>query len=450
MRVLLLPHRYPPVGRGGVETWARNLANGLRKLGMHVSIATRDDRGVGMPFAIHEDRIDEMSVFWINHRHGDARSYRDTWADPRMGAALRSIIRTARPDVLHLAHPDGFGIEPLRIARDLGVPLVVTLHDAKWWCGRGQLVAPGGTICETANEERCLRCLEGQLSRGPLRAGLARVLPTSLRLRIASREDDAPPESRRTPGPAARRRWRARQAAMRTLLQGADAVLSPSVFLADKAIAHGCDRPITILSNGVELITTGDEWPEWPLKIGWFGVPSPTKGLHILLQAMRLLKPGSVTLELHGVTPDELVTLDPTAISPGVRAMGRYLSSEATARMASVHVVVVPSIWPENQPMVALEAQAARRPLLASRIGGLPELIRDGKDGWLVPAGEAQALADQLETLAAQPNAVRAAAEAIRSPTNVERFSRAHATHYARVTESVFPAFDRESTSPPQ
>lgn len=450
MRVLLLPHRYPPLGRGGVETWARNLALGLRDLGVQVAVASRDDRGIGMPFAVREDRVDEVPVYWIVHRHADARHHRDTWSDPRMGEALRSIVRAARPDVLHLAHPDGFGIEPLRIARDLGVPLVVTLHDAKWWCGRGQMVAPGGTVCERADEERCARCLGDQLDRGPVRAGLARIAPSSLRLRMAARDDQLAPEARRDPGALARRRWRVRRAALRTVLQGADAILSPSRFLAELATAHGCDRPITILSNGVAPGPAAMDWPKGPLKIGWFGVPSPTKGLAVLLRAVRLMEPGSFDLQLHGVTSDELIALDSAPLPPGVRAMGRYSSSDASTRMGAVHVVVLPSTWPENQPMVALEARAAGRPLLASRIGGLPELIRDGHDGWLVPAGDPQALASRLRRLAANPHEVCAAAEAIEPPQNIQDLARAYVLEYGKAAGHVFPSFDRESAPPAQ
>jgi glycosyltransferase involved in cell wall biosynthesis len=59
-------------------------------------------------------------------------------------------------------------------------------------------------------------------------------------------------------------------------------------------------------------------------------------------------------------------------------------------------VVALPSLWPENFPTVALEALQAGRPLIASRVGGLPELV--GEDnGALVPAGDAAALADALE-----------------------------------------------------
>ncbi|MCO4770349.1 MAG: glycosyltransferase, partial [Deltaproteobacteria bacterium] len=236
MRVLLLPHRYPPHGRGGVETWAAHLAAGLSERGVQVTVATRDDRDRPgrVPFSVREEHTTGgVPVFWIDHHHRDARTWRDTWADDRMEGALRSVFQAARPDVVHVGHPDGFGIAPLRLARELGVPLVVTLHDPKWFCGRGQMVPPGGGVCSRALEERCVRCLGGQLGRGPLRGALSRLAPRRLLSTAQVHGETRPIEGRPDPGSLARRRWRVRQAALLGMLTGADAVLSPSRHLAD-------------------------------------------------------------------------------------------------------------------------------------------------------------------------------------------------------------------------
>jgi glycosyltransferase involved in cell wall biosynthesis len=66
--------------------------------------------------------------------------------------------------------------------------------------------------------------------------------------------------------------------------------------------------------------------------------------------------------------------------------------------------------------MVATEAARARRPLLVSDRGGLPELVQDGLTGWVVAAGAAEAWAEQLALLAADPTRVRRAAEALPVP----------------------------------
>ena len=118
--------------------------------------------------------------------------------------------------------------------------------------------------------------------------------------------------------------------------------------------------------------------------------------------------------------------------------------------MTGVHVVVIPSTWPENQPMVALEARSAGRPLLASRIGGLPELVRDGIDGWLVAPADVASLASRIEQLANAPALVRAAASATTAPPDLAGLARAHVGLYRDTLPGAFPAFDRDTTAPAQ
>ncbi len=84
--------------------------------------------------------------------------------------------------------------------------------------------------------------------------------------------------------------------------------------------------------------------------------------------------------------------------------------------MAEIDLVAIPSLWDENHPMVACEASLARRPLLVSDRGGLPELVQDGLTGWVVGAGASEAWAEQLSLLAADPARVLRAQEALAAP----------------------------------
>jgi glycosyltransferase involved in cell wall biosynthesis len=64
--------------------------------------------------------------------------------------------------------------------------------------------------------------------------------------------------------------------------------------------------------------------------------------------------------------------------------------------LASARALVLGSIWPENAPLVILEARAAGCPVIAPAIGGIPELVEEGVDGWLYPAGDVAALAERM------------------------------------------------------
>ena len=81
---------------------------------------------------------------------------------------------------------------------------------------------------------------------------------------------------------------------------------------------------------------------------------------------------------------------------PGAIAAGYLRGSALRDQYQRASVVVVPSIWPEPCPTVALEAMACGRPVVGSRIGGIPDLVEDGHSGLLVEPGDPVSLADAL------------------------------------------------------
>jgi glycosyltransferase involved in cell wall biosynthesis len=131
----------------------------------------------------------------------------------------------------------------------------------------------------------------------------------------------------------------------------------------------------------------------------------PIKGHLVLLRALvraRAQVPG-VTLDLAGRGP-----LEP-ALKAYVRELGlgeavRFLGFVSPVQRAieDAAVVVVPSLG-EGFGMVALEAMERSRPVIASAVGGLPEIVADGDTGLVVPSGDAEALAEAIVALAGDP-----------------------------------------------
>jgi GT2 family glycosyltransferase len=122
------------------------------------------------------------------------------------------------------------------------------------------------------------------------------------------------------------------------------------------------------------------------------------------------LPAGTITIDLwgdpadyHGDTRyrDQLATwLD----RPGVRAHGRISHDHVAAALAEIDVLVLPSIWPENSPLVIREAFLAGVPAVAARIGGIPEAVTDGVNGLLFDPGSAADLGRALSRLLNEPD----------------------------------------------
>lgn len=426
MRVLLLAHRYAPHSVGGVEIQTAVLATALTHRGHDVGVLTMaPDVGADVsPFSVVQGPEQPVPVHRILHRLEWARSFRETWGDDRFRRPIGAVIDSFRPDVVHVGHPDGWGVIPFRCAGRKGIPTSATLHDSKWWCGRGQMVRPPGIRCDAVVEDRCARCLAGQLGRDPARATLARLAPRWIRGHAAQQDEDGAVDGRVDPGPVARARWRQRQRALARALIDAAVVSSPSEHYAALARASGIARSIEVIPNGLPPVPRPRREPGDRLRIGFFGNPHPSKGLAVLRTAFDSLPASAAELHVFGGA----------AISgPGIVAHGRYDPADAVALAAGVDVVALPSTWAENHPLVALEARAAGLPLLVADAGGLPELVRDGVDGWVVPAGNAEAWGERLALLAATPSRVQAAARASSEPPSADRMAEAYESAWGAV-----------------
>jgi glycosyltransferase involved in cell wall biosynthesis len=129
--------------------------------------------------------------------------------------------------------------------------------------------------------------------------------------------------------------------------------------------------------------------------------------VEVLLKALTLLPPRSGGPDLWIVGDGEhRGALEAVAANLGlgarVRFLGRRPAGEIRWALQRTHALVVPSIY-EGMPLVVLEAMAAGRPVVASAVSGIPEVVRDGETGWLVPPEDPAALASALAALAADP-----------------------------------------------
>jgi glycosyltransferase involved in cell wall biosynthesis len=123
----------------------------------------------------------------------------------------------------------------------------------------------------------------------------------------------------------------------------------------------------------------------------YLGRLSPEKGIVTLLRAWNGLE---VPLRIVGDGPLRQVVEN--SAEPTIVALGRRTPAEVVGEIAQAAFLVVPSIWPENFPMVIVEAFSQGLPVIASRIGSLAEIIKDGRTGLLCQPGEAEDLATKV------------------------------------------------------
>ncbi len=179
----------------------------------------------------------------------------------------------------------------------------------------------------------------------------------------------------------------------------------------------------------------------------YVGRLTPIKGVETLLEAVALLTgdgasrdPGLKLLAVGGDTDEpqngHLVRLRQRAAGLGLRDAVRFLGAQPQERLrlyyAAAQMTVIPSYY-ESFGMVALEAMACGKPVIASRVGGLTTTVQDGATGYLVPEGNPRALAERIAALLADP--------ALQARLGREAVRRALQYRWSYVAESVLRLF---------
>lgn len=167
--------------------------------------------------------------------------------------------------------------------------------------------------------------------------------------------------------------------------------------------------------------------------IGMVGRITEAKGHHVLLSALAKLDscPEIQTICVGGPAPGNsedvsyLRSLRSLALERGLDGSVQWAGHQADPHpyYEAIDVLVVPSVGEEGMPLVILEAFQRSIPVVASRVGGIPELIKDGVNGMLVPPGSPEELAKALEGLQRDPDLCRRLRAAARASID-ERFSR--------------------------
>ncbi len=302
---------------------------------------------------------------------------------------MREVLAVFRPDLVHL-HNVYHQLSPsiLQPIREAGVPAVMTLHDYKLACPTYRFL-DHGRVCEACVPRRFWHAPLRRCNRGSLTASAVVAVELGLHTLLGAYE------------PVHR-------------------FVCPSRFLAEKMRAARVfpDR-LRVVPNFVPVasVPPRDAPGEGVLYAGRL---SPEKGVDVLIEAAAR-RPG-LRVEIAGDGPAR-PELEALAAARGLGGRVRFhghLPPEELARLRRrCAVAAVPSRWHENMPLVVLEAFAAGLPVVATDLGGLPELIEDGVDGRCVPAEDPEALGEALEALTGDPARALAMGRAARA--KVER-----------------------------
>ena len=420
MRVLLVVHGYPPQGAGGTEIYVHSLALALRVQGEEVFVLAREADPARPDFATREETVDGLRVLRVNNTFRQVRSVRDAYLSPAVRRIAGDWIEEVRPDVAHLHHLTGLsGDLPLECARR-GLPVVLTLHDYWLICHRGQLLDRDLRCCAGPLPGGCAGCLgEAAIVSAATGAGAGAAIAAAALARAAARRlPRGVTRSLRRAAAAAARDGQAvatlqRARVLQQACRAATRCLAPSSTVRERFLAFGVEAArLTPQELGLDLAPFRGLRPapgDGRLRIGFLGSLMVSKAPHLALEAYAGLPPGRASLQLFGAhaayhgDDGYRARLEPLLRLPGVRYGGALPHAEVPAALAGLDVVVVPSVWLENSPLVIREAFAAGVPVVAAALGGMAEMVEDGRSGLLFRPGDAADLRRCLARLLEEP-----------------------------------------------
>jgi glycosyltransferase involved in cell wall biosynthesis len=346
---------------GGAEVSIYNSALGLREAGHEVRILgvnTRGDQRVDREFS-----VDGLAVHEVNRARWWKNRILQTY-DPAVATALREEITRFHPDVIHTHNLSGASLAPFRVAAQVGIPLVATLHDHWLLCANNMLMRRDYSLCSPA-ASGCNECFREYDYWAPI------------------------PQRRKV------FRWLARQV---------HTFISPSQSLIDLHILGGYEQNrFRLLRHGLHPLSRplgGSRPVISPLHFGaktivFVAALVASKGVEVLARALPRL--------IEGIPNFRLVVAGrgPAKHEEQLRSFGEHVTllgsvprSHVVDVFAGAGLTVLPSIYCDNSPISICESVMVGTPVLATRIGGIPELIVEGETGYLCEPNNPNELAE--------------------------------------------------------
>lgn len=449
MNVLHAIHDFLPRHVAGSEIYAFELCRELSARHQVTVLAAEYDLSLSHGH-VSWRVVDGVAVVQVvNNWH--AASFEETYRSPLITSRLASVIDAIQPEVVHIHNLLNLSFDLPRLAHARGIPVAATLHDYTLVCPSGgqRIHRAEAHICEVIDVDRCARCFPAspfaaQMSLGAVasRTNAPRVVQRvaqGLRRRFPGLTESAAAMARRAvASPVAPADIAHRLAQAREVFGEVDLFIAPSAFLAAQFQKLGLDpAKIRVSDNGFAALSAKPRvHAPGRLRIGFVGTIVWHKGVHVLIEAARRLPADACEVLIFGdprVSPDYFSALTAQASGAPVRFMGAFDRDAVAAVYAQLDVLVVPSIWLENSPLVIHEAFIAGVPVVAARLGGLPELVAHGENGFLYDPTSPEDLAAALRQLIDCPDRLDAFRRALPAVKTIDQDARDWEQRYAEL-----------------
>ncbi len=370
MKILLVNKFYYP--KDGVSNYLLGLETKLKELGHEVRIFAMDNPK-NIPSANQKYFVSYLS-FDQNNFVNNWRSLLRIFYSREAKRKFSALIQDFQPDIIHL-HNIYHQISPsiLSVAKRKKIPVVMHLHDYKLICPNYKLFTEG-KICRRCHGGKYINCLFHKCLKNSYLKSFGGALEMYFHHRI----------------------WKIYET-------GVNLFIAPSRFMKKTCEEFGwpADKIVWLHNffndQTLDCPTTNQALTENYLF--YFGRLAEEKGIEVLIKA--LLKNGE-TLKIAGEGPEEtklknLVT--ELNLENRIEFLGFKNGDELETLIRQARAIIIPSIWYENMPLNMLEAMSRQKIVIASNIGGIPEIIQNSQNGLLFKPGDPDDLANKIKLI---------------------------------------------------
>ena len=375
MKVLYLVHQFYPEYYTGTERFVLNLATMMQKSGHRVKVLTYsfyDDSfydQIEGNLCFKQFTYQGVPVLAFKYKQIPVDIH-SSLENGELSQVAKDLLSREKADLVHVAHTMRVGALAAALP-SLEIPYIVTLTDFFLICPKYTLYTSKNTLCN-----------------GPDGGTACLAFCPEFQNHFITK----------------------RLATAHALLANAKVVVSPSHFLRNMMKLEFQDLPVEIIGYGVRYSTIkknsrkrakGDE-----LVFSYAGSLNHHKGVHILIDAFKNVIGSNCVLNIYGSGAEQDYVNELIAMAqedPRIRFLGVFPGEKVGEILAATDVIVVPSIWYENAPLVLREAIACGVPVIASDAGGMAENIKNGVNGFVFQMGNSGHLKEVIQAIANEP-----------------------------------------------